>query len=225
VPTSPTSAPAAGAGCSGSPAPAARDKTCHCPARPRPGSTPTSPPGPARPAIKRYSRPGPVGGYSPPTYARPCAASPPGPGCPPTRLATWDRGRSASPLPRCIFRPGRPPAATAVRRMPAHAPPSDPSRPGIQIHHYGPEAGLTAAPAALNTPPGRPGRAYHPRTSARSAGRRMSPGRATLPPCRKASRTTSMRLWKAEASSPGQSWHLNCYPLIHSPVHPQLHSS
>ena len=53
--------------------------------------------------------------------------------------------------------------------MPAHAPPSDPSRPGIQIHHYGPEAGLTAAPAALNTPPGRPGRAYHPRTSARSA--------------------------------------------------------
>jgi integrase/recombinase XerD len=64
-----------------------------------------------------------------------------------------------------------------------------------------------------------------PRTSARSAGRRMSPGRATLPPCRKASRTTSMRLWKAEASSPGQSWHFNCYPLIHSPVHPQLPSS
>ncbi len=181
--------------------------------------------GPARPAIKRYSRPGPAGGYSPPTYARPCAASPPGPGCPPTRLATWDRGRSASPLPRCIFRPGRPPASTAVRGMPAHAPPSDPSRPGIQIHHYGPEAGLTAAPAALNTPPGRPGRAYHPRTSARSAGRRMSPGRATLPPCRKASRTTSMRLWKAEAFSPGRSWHLNCYPLIHSPVHPQLRSS
>ena len=117
----------------------------------------------------------------------------------------------------------RPPQQHAACRLMHH--PAIRARPGIQIHHYGPEAGLTAAPAALNTPPGRPGRAYHPRTSARSAGRRMSPGRATLPPCRKASRTTSMRLWKAEASSPGQSWHLNCYPLIHSPVHPQLHSS
>jgi hypothetical protein len=162
MPTSPTSAPAAGAGCSGSPAPTADDKICHCPARPRPGSTPTSPAGSARPAIKRYSLPGPAGGYSPLTCAGPSAASPPRPACPPTRLATWDRGRSASSLPRCIFRPGHPQAPTASRRMPPHAPSSDPARPGIQIHHCGPVAGLTAAPATLNTPPGIPGRAYPP---------------------------------------------------------------
>ena len=80
----------------------------------------------------------------------------------PTRPATWDRGRSASPSPRCTSRPERPLASIAARGTQAHEPPSDPARPGIQIHHYGPEAGLTAAPAALNTPPGTPGLACHP---------------------------------------------------------------
>ena len=61
-----------------------------------------------RPAIKRSSPPGPAGGCSPPTCARPCAASPPGPACPPTRPATWDRERSASPSARCTSRPARP---------------------------------------------------------------------------------------------------------------------
>ena len=143
------------------------DTACHCPARPRPGSTPTSPPGPARPAIKRYSPPGPAGGYSPPTCATPSAASPPAPACPPTRPATWDRGRSASPSPRCTSRPERPLASIAARGTQAHEPPSDPARPGIQIHHYGPEAGLTAAPAALNTPQAHPASLVTPETPCR----------------------------------------------------------
>ena len=66
-------------------------RPCRCPARPQPGSTPTSPAGPARHPARRCSPPGPVGGCSPPTCGGPCTASPPGRACLPTRPATWDR--------------------------------------------------------------------------------------------------------------------------------------
>jgi hypothetical protein len=143
---SPTSAPAAGTRCCGSPAPAAGDWACRCLPWPRPGSTPTSQAGRAWPTTRRYSPPGLADGCSPPTYGGSYTASPPRRACPPSRPVTWDRARSGSPSPRCTSRQPRPPAASrAAQGTPPH----------------GPGAALTAAPRSPSMPPGISDRAYH----------------------------------------------------------------